>query len=59
MSDVGLSRPELIQALVKVTILGAVSYFALKWTIEALDPTRKQKKEAQDKVRLLFCVPRF
>lgn len=52
MSDAGMSRPELITLLVKASVIGVFSYLAFKWTIEALDPTRKQKKEAQEKVCL-------
>lgn len=50
MSDHGISRPELITIFVKATLIGVISYFGLKWTIEAIDPTRKQKKEAQERV---------
>lgn len=50
MSDAGISRPELITIFVKASVVGIFSYLAFKWTIEALDPTRKQKKEAQEKV---------
>lgn len=65
MAESGITRPELIALIVKTTILGLVSYFGLKWTIDAIDPTRKKKKEAQDKViratshrALLSAMPR-
>lgn len=50
MSGVRIDRPELIAIIVKASVVGVFSYLAFKWTIEALDPTRKQKKEAQEKV---------
>ena len=50
MSDHGISRPELITIFVKASLIGVISYFGLKWAIEAIDPTRKQKKDAQEKV---------
>lgn len=52
--DSGISRPEIITIVVKATLVGLISYFGLKWTIDALDPTRKQKKEAQEKVCFLI-----
>ena len=55
----GISRPEVVTIIVKATLIGVISYFGLKWTIDALDPTRKQKKEAHDKVSLMmFAVTR-
>lgn len=50
MSDAGITRPEVISIIVKATLIGVISYFGLKWTIEAVDPTRKQRKDAHDKV---------
>jgi hypothetical protein len=52
MSDAGISRPELVTLIVKASVIGVFSYLAFKWTIEALDPTKKQKKEAQEKVSI-------
>ena len=57
MSDAGISRPELLAVVLKASVVGVISYLAFKWTIEALDPTRKQKKEAQEKV-LCLCACR-
>ena len=52
MSDIGITKPEVITIVVKAALIAGLSYFALKWTIDAIDPTRKQKKEAHEKVRL-------
>lgn len=50
MSESGISRPEVIAIVVKATLVGLISYFGLKWTIDAIDPTRMAKKEAKEKV---------
>lgn len=49
-----IGRPELIAIIVKAVIIGGISFFALKYTMDALDPTRKQKKEAHEKVSPCF-----
>lgn len=50
MDRTGLVPSELIAAIVKMSIVMTFGYFALKFTIDAIDPTKKQKKEAQEKV---------
>lgn len=47
-----LGRNEVIGLLFRLTIFGAVTYFTIKWMVDAIDPTRKQKVEAQKQVRL-------
>ncbi|XP_052334221.1 outer mitochondrial transmembrane helix translocase isoform X3 [Oncorhynchus keta] len=42
-----LGRNEVIGLLFRLTIFGAVTYFTIKWMVDAIDPTRKQKMEAQ------------
>lgn len=43
--------------LFRLTIFGAVTYFTIKWMVDAIDPTRKQKVEAQKQVRqLVFFI---
>lgn len=46
-----LGRNEVIGLLFRLTIFGAVTYFTIKWMVDAIDPTRKQKMEAQKQVR--------
>lgn len=46
-----LGRNEVIGLLFRLTIFGAVTYFTIKWMVDAIDPTRKQKVEAQKQVR--------
>ena len=51
-----ITRPEVVTIIVKTALIGLISYFGLKWTIEAMDPTRKQKQDAKEKVRR-FEIP--
>ncbi|CAG2122712.1 unnamed protein product, partial [Medioppia subpectinata] len=54
MSDNGLNRAELISVFIRAGILGICSYFAVKWMVNTLDPTRKQKREAQQRAERLL-----
>lgn len=58
-----LGRNEVIGLLFRLTIFGAVTYFTIKWMVDAIDPTRKQKVEAQKQVnkksRLAFLCFSF
>ncbi|KAG7280076.1 hypothetical protein CRUP_018032, partial [Coryphaenoides rupestris] len=45
-----LGRNEVIGLLFRLTIFGAVTYFTIKWMVDAIDPTRKQKAEAQKQI---------
>lgn len=45
-----LSRNEVVGLIFRLTIFGAVTYFTIKWMVDAIDPTRKQKVEAQKQV---------
>ncbi|XP_034781832.2 outer mitochondrial transmembrane helix translocase-like isoform X1 [Acipenser ruthenus] len=49
-----LGRNEVIGLLFKLTIFGAVTYFTIKWMVDAIDPTRKQKMEAQKQAEKLM-----
>lgn len=51
----GFTRAEIIGQLAKMTIVVVFGWVTLKYTLEALDPTRKQKKEAQEKVSNSDC----
>lgn len=50
MSDHGITRAEIISIFVRAGVLGVCTYFAVKWMVNAIDPTRKQKREAQQRV---------
>lgn len=55
MSEFGeFSRYDVALAAARLCFLGALSYYSLKLINQTLDPTRKQKKEAQQRARALF-----
>ncbi|MBN3276483.1 ATD1B protein, partial [Polyodon spathula] len=49
-----LGRNEVIGLLFRLTVFGAVTYFTIKWMVDAVDPTRKQKMEAQKQAEKLM-----
>ncbi|XP_053306297.1 outer mitochondrial transmembrane helix translocase [Spea bombifrons] len=49
-----LSRNEVIGLIFRLTIFGAVTYYTIKWMVDAVDPTRKQKVEAQKQAEKLM-----
>ncbi|CAB1311896.1 unnamed protein product, partial [Coregonus sp. 'balchen'] len=49
-----LGRNEVLGLLFRLTIFGAVTYFTIKWMVDAIDPTRKQKMEAQKQAEKLM-----
>ncbi|XP_076856352.1 outer mitochondrial transmembrane helix translocase [Brachyhypopomus gauderio] len=49
-----LGRNEVMGLLFRLTIFGAVTYFTIKWMVDAIDPTRKQKVEAQKQAEKLM-----
>ncbi|KAG7241375.1 hypothetical protein INR49_025575 [Caranx melampygus] len=49
-----LSRNEVVGMLVRLTIFGAATYYSIKWVIEAMDPTCKQKNQAKKRAEQLM-----
>ncbi|XP_068114314.1 outer mitochondrial transmembrane helix translocase-like [Hyperolius riggenbachi] len=49
-----LSRNEVVGLIFRLTLFGAVTYFTIKWMVDAIDPTRKQKMEAQKQAEKLM-----
>ncbi|KAM9772936.1 outer mitochondrial transmembrane helix translocase isoform X2 [Syngnathus typhle] len=49
-----LGRNEVVGLLFRLTIFGAITYFTVKWMVDAIDPTRKQKMEAQKQAEKLM-----
>ncbi|XP_044221235.1 outer mitochondrial transmembrane helix translocase [Thunnus albacares] len=49
-----LSRNEVVGMLLRLTIFGAATYYSIKWVIEAMDPTYKQKNQAKKRAELLM-----
>ncbi|XP_061905682.1 outer mitochondrial transmembrane helix translocase [Entelurus aequoreus] len=42
-----LTRNEVVGMLVRLTIFGAATYYSIKWVLDAMDPTAKQKNQAK------------
>uniref|UniRef100_A0A8C5GVA8 Outer mitochondrial transmembrane helix translocase n=1 Tax=Gouania willdenowi TaxID=441366 RepID=A0A8C5GVA8_GOUWI len=49
-----LSRNELIGLLFRLSLFGAVTFVTIRWMLDAIDPTRKQKMEAQKQAEKLM-----
>ncbi|XP_044052931.1 outer mitochondrial transmembrane helix translocase isoform X1 [Siniperca chuatsi] len=49
-----LSRNEVVGMLLRLTIFGAVTYYGIKWVVEAMDPTSKQKNQAKKRAEQLM-----
>ncbi|XP_036383839.1 ATPase family AAA domain-containing protein 1-A [Megalops cyprinoides] len=49
-----LTRNEVVGMIVRLTIFGAATYFSIKWVVEALDPTHKQKLQAKKRAEQLM-----
>ncbi|CAL8250434.1 unnamed protein product [Boreogadus saida] len=49
-----LTRNEVVGMLLRLTIFGAATYYSIKWVMEAMDPTQKQKNLAKKKAELLM-----
>ncbi|OQR71725.1 26S proteasome regulatory subunit-like, partial [Tropilaelaps mercedesae] len=45
-----ISNAEMTALVLRLTLFGALTYFGMKWIFDAIDPTRKQKIEAQKRV---------
>ncbi|XP_062874339.1 outer mitochondrial transmembrane helix translocase isoform X2 [Trichomycterus rosablanca] len=49
-----LSRNEVVGMLVRLTIFGAATYYSIRWVVEALDPTERQKSEAKKRAERIL-----
>ncbi|KAL1273856.1 hypothetical protein QQF64_026670 [Cirrhinus molitorella] len=49
-----LTRNEVVGMLVRLTVFGAATYYSIKWVVEALDPTQKQKSQAKKRAERLM-----
>lgn len=54
MAEDALTKREIISLLARVAALSAMSYFAVKWLVDAIDPTRKQQLEAKERAEKLL-----
>ncbi len=55
MSDEVVTKAEILSLVVRVAALSAISYYTVKWIVDAMDPTRKQKLRAQEKAKQLMA----
>lgn len=49
-----LSRNEVVGMLVRLTVFGAATYYSIKWVLDAMDPTSKQKNQAKKRAEQLM-----
>lgn len=48
-----LSRNEVLGMLIRLTVFGAATYYSIKWVVDAMDPTSKQKSQSKKRVSSL------
>ncbi|KAM8887222.1 outer mitochondrial transmembrane helix translocase isoform 2-T3 [Spinachia spinachia] len=49
-----LSRNEVVGMMLRLTIFGAATYYSIKWVLDAMDPTAKQKSQAKKRAEQLM-----
>ncbi|XP_048379119.1 outer mitochondrial transmembrane helix translocase-like [Stegostoma tigrinum] len=49
-----LSRKEVLGMLFRLTVFGAAAYFGIKWMVDTIDPTRRQKVENKKRAAQLM-----
>ncbi|XP_077418591.1 outer mitochondrial transmembrane helix translocase [Vanacampus margaritifer] len=49
-----LTRNEVVGMLLRLTIFGAATYYSIKWIVDAMDPTAKQKSQAKKRAEQLM-----
>ncbi|KAK5910459.1 hypothetical protein CesoFtcFv8_004292 [Champsocephalus esox] len=49
-----LSRNEVLGMILRLTVFGAVTYYGIKWAMDAMDPTSKQKSQAKKRAKQLM-----
>ncbi|CRK95625.1 CLUMA_CG009083, isoform A [Clunio marinus] len=54
MSGADLSRNEILQMVVRVSLVSLATYFSVKWMIDKIDPTCKAKKKAKERAEGLL-----
>lgn len=54
MSGAQLSRNEVVSMLLRISFVSVVTYYSVKWMINQIDPTSKNKKKAKEKAEVLL-----
>ena len=49
------NRARYIATAIQAIVLGVVTYYGVKWLVDALDPTKKSRLAAQKQVMLEAC----
>ncbi|KAF6733647.1 ATPase family AAA domain-containing protein 1-A [Oryzias melastigma] len=49
-----LSRNEVLGMLIRLTVFGAATYYSIKWVVDAMDPTSKQKSQSKKRAEQLM-----
>ncbi|XP_026883558.2 ATPase family AAA domain-containing protein 1-A [Electrophorus electricus] len=49
-----LTRSEVLSVMLRLTVFGAATYYSIKWVVETLDPTQKQKSQAKERSEKLM-----
>ncbi|XP_037339276.2 outer mitochondrial transmembrane helix translocase [Pungitius pungitius] len=49
-----LSRNEVVGMVLRLTVFGAATYYSIKWVLDAMDPTSKQKSQAKKRAEQLM-----
>ncbi|XP_038061342.1 ATPase family AAA domain-containing protein 1-like [Patiria miniata] len=49
-----LSKSEIFGLVFRLAVLGVSTYYGVRWIVKAMDPTRKQKQEAQEQAQKLM-----
>lgn len=54
MAEEALSKREILSLIARVAAMSAMSYLAMKWLVDAIDPTRKKQLEAKERAKKLL-----
>ena len=58
MAEEVLTKKEIVSIIARVAALSAMSYFTMRWLLDAIDPTRKQQLQAKERAQKLLKVQR-
>lgn len=51
MADTTFGRNEIISLVVRLSLVSAVTFLSIKWIMNQVDPTNKNKKKARKKAQ--------
>ena len=56
MAEDVITKKEILSIIARVAALSAMSYFTMKWLLDAIDPTRRQQIQAKERAQKLLKV---